>query len=44
MTYDGLHRDLGPPAETQVVENLDEMLTYALALLKQVFLAHKQVL
>ena len=32
-----------PPAKNLVVENLDKMLTYALALLNQVFLAHKHV-
>ena len=32
-----------PPGEKLVVENLDEMLTYALALLNKVFLAHNHV-
>ena len=35
----------GPPGETEIsCGNLDEMLTYALALLNQVFLAHKHVI
>ena len=34
----------GPPGEKLVMENHDEMLTYALALLNQVFLAHKHVI
>ena len=34
----------GATGEKLVVENLDEMLTYALALLNQVFLPHKHVI
>ena len=41
MGWQGGH---GLHGEKLVVENLDEMLTYVLALLNQVFLAHKHVI